>query len=284
MSASTSSNTGSAAVSAGGRSPAWCSSAASPSVFSATVLPPVFGPLITSTREAPRSRSIGTAVARSSSGCLAPSSRTSSPGVTGAPRHPRETIPRASARSISPAASTSATKAAARAPTEADSSRRIRATSSRSAPAASACRLPSSTIASGSTKSVWPLSETSWTIPGTLSPRTRLDGEDGSAAALRDEVLLQVLAQTAGARQPLQLLGDAQPALAHLLAQPPQRRRGRVAQIGAVLLDRPADLLDEPTQGGLDRQSELAQQRRLRAERVARPQPACHRVGNGPQG
>ena len=40
MSASTRSNTGSDALSAGGRNPAWWSSAASPSVFSATVLPP----------------------------------------------------------------------------------------------------------------------------------------------------------------------------------------------------------------------------------------------------
>ena len=68
MSASTSSNTGSAAVAAGGRSPDWWSSAARPSVFSATVLPPVFGPLITSARSPPRSRSIGTAVAGSSNG------------------------------------------------------------------------------------------------------------------------------------------------------------------------------------------------------------------------
>ena len=48
MSARISSKTGSAASSAGGRRPHWCSTAARPSVFSATVFPPVFGPLITS--------------------------------------------------------------------------------------------------------------------------------------------------------------------------------------------------------------------------------------------
>ena len=100
MSASTASKTGSAAVSAGGRSPDWCSSAARPSVFSATVLPPVFGPLITSARRPPRSRSIGTAVFGSSSGWRAPTSRTSSDTSTGAPRQPRERVPSAIARSI----------------------------------------------------------------------------------------------------------------------------------------------------------------------------------------
>ena len=60
-SASTWSKTGSVASAAGGRRPDWCSAAARPSVFSATVLPPVFGPLTTSTRRSPSSRSIGTA-------------------------------------------------------------------------------------------------------------------------------------------------------------------------------------------------------------------------------
>ena len=44
MSASTASNTGSAARTAGGRRPHWCISAARPSVFIPTVLPPVLGP------------------------------------------------------------------------------------------------------------------------------------------------------------------------------------------------------------------------------------------------
>ena len=41
----------------------------------------------------------------------------------------------------------------------------------------------------------------SWTMPGTLPPGARLHGEHGPAAALGDEVLLQVLAEAAGARE-----------------------------------------------------------------------------------
>ena len=179
MSASTASKTGSAAVSAGGRRPDWCSSAARPSVFSATVLPPVFGPLITSARSPPRSRSIGTAVFGSSSGWRAPTSRTSSETSTGAPRQPRETVPSAIARSIRPAASTACASASACSATAADSSRRIRSASSRSAPAASDWRLLSSTISNGSTKSVWPESEASWTRPGTLLRELALTASTG---------------------------------------------------------------------------------------------------------
>ncbi len=62
MSASTSSNTGRLAFTAGGRSPHWCISAARPSVFMPTVLPPVFGPDTTTPRMPRRSRSIGTAI------------------------------------------------------------------------------------------------------------------------------------------------------------------------------------------------------------------------------
>ena len=105
MSTRISSKTGSAASSAGGRRPHWYSAAARPSVFSATVLPPVFGPLITSARRLPSSRSIGTAVARSSSGCRAPRRTTSRLGVTSAPRQPRESVPRAITRSSSADAS-----------------------------------------------------------------------------------------------------------------------------------------------------------------------------------
>ena len=179
MSASTSSKTGSAAVSAGGRRPDWCSSAARPSVFSATVLPPVFGPLMTSARRSPRSRSIGTAVPGSSSGCRASTRRTSSETRTGAPRQRRESVPHATARSIAPVASTSAVSASARSPTATDSSRRIRSTSSRSSAIASDWRLESSTTSNGSTKSVCPEPEASWTIPFTLERELALTASTG---------------------------------------------------------------------------------------------------------
>ena len=284
MSASTASKTGSAAVSAGGRRPDWCSSAARPSVFSATVLPPVFGPLITSARSPPRSRSIGTAVFGSSSGWRAPTSRTSSETSTGAPRQPRETVPSAIARSIRPAASTACASASACSPTATDSSRRIRSASSRSAPAASDWRLLSSTISNGSTKSVWPESEASWTRPGTLLARARLDREHGPAAALGDEVLLQVLADAALAHELLQPVGDALPPGAELAAELAQLRRGVVLQVGAVLLDGAVDRVGERLQRRVDRGRELAQQRRLLLlERRAGAQRAGDRVADVPQ-
>ena len=167
MSASTVSKTGSTACSAGGRSPAWWSRAARPSVFSATVLPPVFGPLTTSARRPPRARSMGTTASSGSSGWRTPSSLTSSPTRTGAPRHRRDSVPEASARSSAAVASTTTTSAAAATPMRVDSSARIRSTSSRSALAASARRLFSSTTASGSTNRVCPELDASCTMPGT---------------------------------------------------------------------------------------------------------------------
>ena len=179
MSASTWSKTGSAAVSAGGRRPDWCSSAARPSVFSATVLPPVFGPLMTSARRSPRSRSIGTAASRRAADAARRAAAPRRTTSTGAPRQRRESVPRASARSIRPVASTSAERAARRSPTPAESSRRIRSTSSRSALAASDWRLFSSTTSNGSTNSVCPESEESWTMPGTLRRALALTASTG---------------------------------------------------------------------------------------------------------
>ena len=136
MSASTSSKTGSATVSAGGAGPDWWSSAARPTVFSATVLPPVFGPLMTSARRSPgRDRSVRPPRGRAADAVrrpAAPRPRRS----TGAPRQPRETIPRASARSIG-AHRLDGARSRPRARHGAESSRRIRSTSSRSAATAS---------------------------------------------------------------------------------------------------------------------------------------------------
>ncbi len=283
MSASTRSNTGSAATSAGGRSPAWWRSAASPSVFSATVFPPVLGPLTTSARRPPRSRSIGTAAAGSSSGCRAASSLTSSETSTGAPRQPRESVPHASARSISAAASTSAASASARAPTASESSRRIRVASSRSAPATSDWRLLSSTTANGSTKRVWPEPDESWTIPGTLRRALAFTASTGPAAALGHELLLQVLAERRVAREPAQLLGDAVAALAQLLPQPPEQRRGDVAEIGAVLLDAALERVGERRQRRVDPRRPLPEQWRELGglvERAAQREPAAHGRGD----
>ena len=206
MSASTWSKTGSAAVSAGGRSPDWCSSAASPSVFSATVLPPVFGPLITSARRPPRSRSIGTADFGSSSGWRAPASRTSSETSTGAPLQPRDSVPSAIARSIAPVASTAAvTRAAALA----DRGRQL-AQDPLDLLALGARRLG---LAVRELDDVERLDEERLAGVGGVvddaghaSACARLHGEDGAAAALGDEVLLEVLAQVARADELLELV------------------------------------------------------------------------------
>src|SRR6266511_3728860 len=120
---------------------------------------------MTSARRAPRSRSIGTAVAGSSSGCRVPTSATWSETSTAVPCQRRETVPHATAMSIAAVASTSAARGSAAAPTAADSSRRIRSTSSRSAAAASERRFVSSTTSNGSTNRVCPEPDASWTMP-----------------------------------------------------------------------------------------------------------------------
>ena len=166
---------------------------------------------------------------------------------TGAPFQPRESVPSASVRSIRPVASTAARRAAAA--RVADGRRTARAGSARPPRARRSSprdwRLLSSTTSNGSTNSVWPESEASWTIAGHAAARARLDREHGPAAALGDEVLLQVLAQLARADELLELVADALPAGAQLAAQLAQLRRRVVAQVGAVLLDRAVDRLRE---------------------------------------
>ena len=121
---------------------------------------------------------------------------------------------------------------------------------------------------------------------GHAAPGARLHGEHGPAAALGDEILLQVLAQAAGPDELLELLVHALPAGAQLDAQLAELWRCRVAQIGAVVLDRALDRLCERRERRVDRGAELPQERRgllgiveggTRAERPA------DRVGHVPQ-
>ncbi len=170
MSAKTSRSTGSELpASAGTWRPAWCMRHRRPIVRSVTVLPPVFGPVTTSAvNSPPRSTSIGT-------------TRPERPGWRALLRTIRgEPVVSARVASISPArralalhrskrasASTVAPSAGALAPTSAESSSRIRSTSTCSASCASRQAFPSSTAMSGSTKTVWPLPDASWTIPFT---------------------------------------------------------------------------------------------------------------------
>ena len=81
--------------------------------------------------------------------------------------------------------------------------------------------------------------------PGHTPAGRRLQREHGTARPLRHEVVLEVLAQGGVARDLPEALGEAPAALAQLAPQAAQRRRGRVAQVRAVLLDRAADLLGD---------------------------------------
>ena len=203
--------------------------------------------------------------------------------VTSAPRHARERLPRASARSSSAVARTSVVSSSACAATSEERLRRIRATSSRSATSASRSRLESSTAASGSTKSVWPGAGRVVHDPGHASARRRLQREHGAAAALGHEVVLQVLGEGRVARDLAEALGQLAAALAELAAQPAQRGRGRVLEVGAVLLDRAADLLGDREQRRLDgrrrgRRSAGRSSRVVdRAARRQRPRGSCAR-------
>ena len=172
--------------------------AASPSVFSATVLPPVFGPLMTSARrpaevEVDRHRGRRDRAAGAARRAAAPRRRCVDRRAAPAARE----RPQASARS---SAADGLDERAQRAPRCAPTRRGqlaqdpldLLALGARPPRTAGCSR---STIANGSTNSVWPDADASWTIPGTLRARARLHGEHRPAAALGDEVLLQVLAQ-----------------------------------------------------------------------------------------
>ena len=237
-SASTWSNTGNVASSAGGRRPDWCSSAARPSVFSATVLPPVFGPLTTSTRRSPRSRSIGTADSlRRAADAARRAAARSSATSTAAPRQRRESVAQASARSSAPVASTSASSSCR---AVADEPREL-------------AQDPLDLLALGARRLGEPVVQLDdrerldeERLPGAgrvvddarhLAARGRLHREHRPPAPLGDEALLQELAELARPRDARELLGHALLAVAQLGAEPPKLRRGGVAQVGAVVRD-----------------------------------------------
>ena len=180
----------------------------------------------------------------------------------------------------------------ARSPTAAVSSRRIRSTSSRSAPAASDWRLLE-------LDDLERLDEERLAGAGRVvddardrAPGAGLDGEDRPAAALRDEVLLQVLLHALAPRQPAQLVGDAAAALAKLPPQAAELGRGAVLQVGAVGLDPAPDRLGHAAEARVDRGRELVQQRRRlglpaqsrpRGERAGDRRPDAAELGRGEQ-
>ena len=109
-------------------------------------------------------------------------------------------------------------------------------------------------------------------MPGTLRARARLDREHRAPAAQRDEVLLEVLAESPSGRAAASL-GHAVAAVAELGAELAQRGRRGVAQIGPVLLDRAVDRLGERRERRVDRLGDLAEEGRvLLLERGARAQ------------
>ena len=171
MSAKTSRKTGSEEPDAAGTwSPAWCISDSRPRVRRATVLPPVLGPVMTSAvYPSPRRRSIGTtrpvrpgwrAERRTTSVRSASAGRT--PSISAA------SCALAAQKSNWAIASRVSRRSVPLAATSAESSSRMRPTSSSTAAWASRQALPSSTTTSGSTNSVCPLFDASWTMPFTL--------------------------------------------------------------------------------------------------------------------
>ena len=118
---------------------------------------------------------------------------------------------------------------------------------------------------------------------GHAAPRARLQREHRPAAALGDEVLLEMLTHPRGARQSPQLLDRAVLALAQLLAQAAQKRRGTVAQVRSVLLHAAPDLARERCELRVDRRRQLPEEGnplRLRLDRGARSEPAGDRGGD----
>ena len=80
----------------------------------------------------------------------------------------------------------------------------------------------------------------------------RLQRQHRAACALGDEVVLEVLGEGRIASDLAEALCKTPTALAELAAETAKQRRGRVPQIGPVLLDRTPDLLCHGEQGGVD--------------------------------
>ena len=288
MSASTWSKTGSAAVSAGGRSPDWWSSAARPSVFSATVLPPVFGPLIDE-----RAQVAELEVDRHGRRRVEQRMpRAEQPHLVGRPRRARRASaarasPRASARSIAPVASTSGVERVRRARRR----RRELAQDPLDLLALGARRLRLAVVQlddrrTARRRASARSSDASWTMPGTLRRALAFTASTGRPPRSVTKSSWRCSRSSLERAELLELLGHALPAVAQLAAQPAQLRRGVVAQVGAVLLDAAVDRLGERRERRVDRGRELAQERRGSPARRgaprarARPRPP---VGDVPQ-
>ena len=105
-----------------------------------------------------------------------------------------------------------------------------RPSSSSTAACASRHALPSSTTTSGSTNSVWPLPDASWTMPLTLARASARIGHDVAPVAQRDDRLLERAAQLRAHERvqaaPEPVVGDAD--------RGPQRRRAAARRCPAA--------------------------------------------------
>ena len=241
MSASTSSKTGSAARSAGGHKPHWWRIAARPSVFRATVLPPVLGPLMTSVRSSPRSRSIGTALG----GVEERMPGREQPNLVGG--GDRDAVP--------------AMRQRADGEREIDGTRGLDQQPQVVAAFGNASRelgkdalglVPRSRRgfrqAVGELDDGVRLDEQGLSGAGGvvddarhLRPLGHAHGQDRAAASLGEERLLERAGDGVRPCDPRELLADTRGDVAELAAQSAKERRCRIAKIGAVLLDRTVD-------------------------------------------
>ncbi len=78
-------------------------------------------------------------------------------------------------------------------------------------------------------------------MPGIFARSDARTAENGTTAALGEKRLLERAGHGVRPGDPRQLVAYACRAVPELGAQPPQQRRGCVAKVGAVLLDRAVD-------------------------------------------
>ena len=119
----------------------------------------------------------------------------------------------------------------------------MRATSSRSSPSSSRSRFDSSTIANGSTNSVWPGVARVVDDPGHRAARARAHGDDGSAAALGDEIFLQMRLDVGIRGERAQPVAGAAPRGRELGAQRLELGRGGVLDARRIELERALELI-----------------------------------------
>ena len=225
---------------AGGRRPHWWSSAASPSVFSATVLPPVFGPETTTRAQVAELEVDRNGVRRVEQRVTRAEQDDLVGDLDGGAAPARATAPHARARGRSRAmASTSVAQRPGlrRRPTARELARgcarprRAR----RSPPRGAVVRV--STTANGSTKSVWPEPELSWTMPGTAPRALACSASTGRPPRSVTKSSCR-WSRRAGSRASERSRSPSRARPSRELApEAAQGGRGAVAEIRAVVLD-----------------------------------------------